>query len=280
MRSAVLLVFGSVVLAAPAEQRTFDRTFSVTGPVNLDVMTDAGGIVVARGAAGTVQVHGIVKSSGNWLAGGDLADRIRKVADNPPVQQTGNSIRAGHVADKSILRGISLRFEITVPPETEVRARADSGGIRVDGVRGPVDCKTDSGGIHVSQVGSDVRAEADSGGIHIRGVKGMVHAKADSGGIEALDVAGSIDAETDSGGIQLSQTSAAPVKARADSGGATVRLAASGGYDIRADCGSCRVDVPQLATKGTISPHHAEGRLRGGGALVDVKVDSGHLHIE
>jgi len=280
MKSAAILVFAAIAAAAAPEERTFDRTFTVSGPVNLDVVTDAGGIVVKQGAAGSVHVHGILKANNNWFAGGDATEHIRKLAENPPVQQTGNGVRAGYVTDKSLLRGVSLRFEITVPPETEVRARADSGGIRVDGVKGPVDCKTDSGGINVSQIGSDVRAEADSGGIHVRGVKGMVHAHADSGGIEALDVAGSVEVQTDSGGIQISQTTAAPVKARADSGGATVRLARSGGYDIRADCGSCRVDVPELASKGPISPHHAEGRLRGGGALVDIKVDSGHIHIE
>lgn len=280
MRPVAMFLFAAIATCTAQNERTFDRTLSVSGPVNLDVVTDAGGVVVTRGAAGSVHVHGILKGNNNWFAGGNAAEHIRKLAENPPVQQTGNSIRAGYVTDKSLLRGVSLRFEITVPPNTEVRARADSGGIRVEAVKGPVDCKTDSGGIHISDIGSDVRAEADSGGIHVRGVKGMVHARADSGGIEALDVAGSIEAQTDSGGIQLSQTTAAPVKARADSGGATVRLAPGGGYDIRASCDSGRITVPEMATKGPIDKHHAEGRIRGGGALVDVSVNSGNIHIE
>jgi hypothetical protein len=274
-----MLLFAALAVGAAAEERTFDRTLSVSGPVNLDVMTDAGGIVVTRGDAGSVRVHGILKTTNGWLAG-NAAEHIHKLAENPPVQQTGNSIRAGYVSDKSLLRGVSLRFEITVPPETEVRARADSGGIRVENVKGPVDCKTDSGGIRITEIGSDVRAQADSGGIHIQGVNGMVHAKADSGGIEALNVAGSIEAQTDSGGIQLSQTSAAPVKAHADSGGATVHLASSGGYDIRASSDSGHITVPEMATKGPIDRHRAEGRVRGGGALVDISVNSGNIHIE
>jgi len=278
MRPIAMLLFTALATCAVAEERTFDRTLTVSGPVNLDVVTDAGGIVVTHGT-GSVHVHGILKTMNGWLAG-DAAEHLRKLAENPPVQQTGNSIRAGYVTDKSLLRGVSLRFEITVPPDTEVRARADSGGIRVEGVKGPVVCKTDSGGIHISEIGSDVRAEADSGGIHIRDVKGMVHAKADSGGIEALEIAGSVDAQTDSGGIQVSQTTAAPVKARADSGGATVRLAPAGGYDIKASCDSGRITVPEMASKGPIDRHHAEGRVRGGGALVDISVSSGNIHIE
>jgi hypothetical protein len=280
MRPTVVLAFAAIATFAAAEERTFDRTFTVSGPVNLDVMTDSGGIVVTHGGAGSVHIHGILKTQNGFFAGANADEHVRKLAENPPVQQTGNSIRAGYVTDKSLLRGVSLRFEITVPPETEVRARADSGGIRVEGVKGPVDCKTDSGGIHVSDIASNVRAEADSGGIHIRGVKGMVHAKADSGGIEALEIAGSVEAQTDSGGIQVSQTTAAPVKARADSGGATVHLAPAGGYDIKASCDSGRITVPEMATKGPIDRHHAEGRVRGGGALVDIAVSSGNIHIE
>jgi hypothetical protein len=280
MRPIAIFLFAAIATFAAADETTFDRTLTVSGPVNLDVMTDAGGILVTHGAAGSVHVHGILKPNNGFFAGGNASEHIRKLADNPPVQQTGNSIRAGYVTDKSILKGVSLRFEITVPPDTEVRAHADSGGIRVEGVKGPVDCKTDSGGIHISDIASNVRAEADSGGIHIRGVKGMVHAKADSGGIEALEIDGSVEAQTDSGGIQVSQTTAAPVKARADSGGATVRLAPAGGYDIKASCDSGHITVPELATKGPIDRHHAEGRVRGGGALVDISVSSGNIHIE
>jgi hypothetical protein len=281
MKTAAALLFATIATFAAENERTFDRTLSVSGPVNLDVVTDSGGIVVTPGSAGTVHVHGILKPSNSFSFGSsNVSEHIRKLAENPPVQQTGNGVRAGYVTDQSLLKGVSLRFEITVPPETEVRARADSGGVEIKGIKGPVDCKTDSGGIHVADIGSDVRAGADSGGIHIRGVKGMVHARADSGGIEALDIAGLIEAQTDSGGIRVSQTTAAPVKIRADSGGADVRLAPSGGYDIRANCESGRVVVPELATKGPISRNHAEGRLRGGGALVDIKVDSGNVHIE
>ena len=280
MKTAAFLF--SLATCMAQEERTFDRTLTVSGTVNLDVVTEAGGIVVTRGAPGTVHIHGVLKASNGFgfFGGGNAPEHIRKLAENPPVQQTGNSIRVGQVTDRSLLRNVSLRLEITAPADTEVRARADSGGIRVEGAKGPVDCKTDSGGIRVSGANSDVRAEADSGGIHIRDVKGMVHAHADSGGIEALNITGSIDAQTDSGGIQLSQVTAAPVKARAESGGVHLKLAHTGGYDIRAECSSGRLVVPDMGSTVPATRHHAEGRIRGGGALVDIKVDSGGVEIE
>ncbi|HLJ48773.1 MAG TPA: DUF4097 family beta strand repeat-containing protein [Bryobacteraceae bacterium] len=268
----------SIVLGA-VNERTFERTLNVSGAVNLDVVTDAGGIKVIAGSPGVVRVRGIMKAQ-NWFFGGNAEDHIRALESNPPVEQSGNTIRAGYVSDRSLLRGVSLRFEIEVPVQTSVRAKADSGGVHVEGVRGPVDCKTDSGGIEVRDIESEVRAQADSGGVHIRHVSGQVWARADSGGIEAFDIAGSIDAQTDSGGIRMSQTVAASVHAEADSGGASLKLARNGGYDIRASSGSGGVSVSDITVHGSISNKKVEGSVRGGGALVKIHTDSGQVVID
>jgi DUF4097 and DUF4098 domain-containing protein YvlB len=196
----------------------------------------------------------------------------------PPIEQNGNSIRVA-VHDRTLLKGISLRLEVEAPPDSRLRARADSGGIDVRGIKGPVDCKTDSGGIHASEIAGEVRAAADSGGIHVLRVNGPVIAHGDSGGVEALEVAGSVDAQVDSGGIRISQTTPAAIKARTDSGGIDVTLARTGGYDIRAHSDSGRITAPEMTVSGTISRHDVNGRLRGGGPLVDVSADSGHVTI-
>jgi hypothetical protein len=100
------------------------------------------------------------------------------------------------------------------------------------------------------------------------------------GGIEAINVAGAVDAQTDAGGIRIEQSVAAPVMARADSGGANVRLAPSSGYDLNVATGSGRITLPEMTISGTLSRHRAAGKVRGGGPLVDVKVDSGHVVVQ
>ena len=272
----------SLTLCRAASERTFERTLSVSGPVSLDINTDSGGIEVTRGAPGAVHIRGYLRSSHGWFddGGGNVDDRMRRLADNPPIQQSGNTLRLGYVSDKWLLKGISLRFEISAPPDTQVRARVDSGGIRVDGLKGPIDCRADSGGIDVSNVDADVRAETDSGGIHIHDIRGPVYAKADSGGIDALNIHGAIDVSTDSGGIHMSQTSPAPVHARADSGGASLRLAPGAGYDVKLHSDSGRVQVAEMTVHGTISEHRYEGTVRGGGPRVDIDVDSGNIDVE
>ena len=280
-RIVAVATMAAACLAAQVPEGHFERTLTVSGPADLDVITDAGGIVVRSGPAGTVHVRGLLKGNrGGFLSGsGDVAARIRALEQNPPVQQTGGTIRIGHVADREALRGVQMRLEIEAPAESRLRARADSGGIRVAGIRGAVDAKTDSGGIQVNDAGPDVRVGADSGGIQVRNAGGVV-ARADSGGIQATGIAGPVDVAVDSGGIRVEQTAAGTIRARTDSGGAIVRLAPGAGYDIRAHSGSGRVTVADLQVQGTLSPHRAEGKVRGGGPLVDVQVDSGELRIE
>lgn len=258
---------------------SFDRSLSVSGAIELDVKTNAGGITVSPGSAGSVQVHAILKAQHGWFEMGDVEGRIRELESHPPIEQSGNRVKIGYVRS-GLLQGISMSLEIQTPPETQLRARADSGGIRVEGIHGPVDCKTDSGGVRITNVKSDIRAAADSGGIHINNIAGAVFVRVDSGGVEATEVEGSIDAETDSGSIKLGQTRPASIRAKADSGGVTVKLARDVGYNINAESDSGRISVPEMTVSNGVSKHHVEGKVRNGGPLVEVHVDSGSVTIE
>lgn len=276
----VAITVASGVLLAAEGDGSFDRSLPISGPVDLDVRTDAGGITVTAGTAASLHIHAVLKAQHGWFDSGDAEKRIRELERNPPVEQSGNRVRIGYVQEHDLLRGISMRFEIETPPDTQLRARADSGGIRVRGIHGRVDCKTDSGGIDIQDVGSDVHAEADSGGVHINNIKGSVFARVDSGGIDATDVAGQVDAQADSGHIRLGQTSAAAIRAKADSGGVSVKLAPGAGYDINAESESGRISVPEMTVSSAFSRHHIEGKIRGGGPLVSIRVDSGGITIE
>ena len=257
----------SILLSAAAvcgqeAQGEFVRSLNISGAAELDLNTDSGGISVSAGPAGVVKVRAILKAQRGWPFNSNVEDRIRRIESNPPVEQSGNRIRIGHVSDTSLMKGISMRLEIQAPAESRVRAQADSGGIRVEGIKGPVDCRT------------------DSGGIRIRDVQDSVFARADSGGIEAIGVAGPVDIETDSGGIRVEQTKAAIIRARADSGGAQLRLARSEGYDLSLSSESGRVSAPTLDSGSNVSRHKASGKLRGGGPTVSVEVDSGGIVVD
>lgn len=280
-----LLILASIALACALmareqEDGSFDKSLSVSGPVDLDVQTDSGGIYVTEGSSGSVRIHAILRAEHGWFNAGDAQAHIRELERNPPIEQDGNRIRVGYVRDRSLLRGVSIRFEIETPAETQLRARADSGGIHVEGIHGPVDSKTDSGGVEIRDIGAQVHAEADSGGIHIHSVKGGVFARADSGGVEAMDVAGAIDAQTDSGSVRVSQTRADSIRAKADSGGITVRLAPGAGYTVSAETDSGSISVPEMTVSSSFSRHHIEGKVRGGGPIVTIHAESGSVTVE
>lgn len=257
---------------------TFERILTVEGHVRLDVSVISGVIRVLRGEAGTVRVRGVVRARSSFFPWGDVRGRLQRLASDPPVAGDGNSIGVGDLADRWLLRGINLLVEIAVPPDTQVRALADSGDIRIEGIDGPVECETDSGEINIANISAGVRASSDSGSIYIRAVKGAVDARADSGHIDALEIAGTIDATTDSGDIQVSQTRVAAICAHADSGRIRVQLAPGGGYSVRARTDNGRVELPALARQRT-SRHELEGDVRGGGSVVDLETDSGDIEV-
>ena len=256
------ILFAAVVAPGQDAQGGFNRTLNVSGPVELDSITDSGGISVIAGPAGVVNIRAVLKAHKGWPLNGNVEDRIRRIERNPPVDQSGNRIRIGHVSDPALFKGISMRLEIQAPVDTRVRAEADSGGVRVEGIKGSVECKTDSGGIRISDV------------------QGSVYARADSGGIEAIGVAGPIDIATDSGGIRIEQTKAAAIRARADSGGAHLRLARNEGYELTLSSDSGRVSTPALDAGASVSRNRASGKLRGGGPVVNVDVDSGQIVVD
>ena len=122
---------------------TFERTLTVTGPVSLDVSVNSGVIRVFRGEAGSVRVRGVLRARSpvfmGLFIGGPPGARIREIESNPPVRQDENAIGVGDVKDRWLLRGIHLLLEVTTPADTEVRALADSGDIRIEGIAGPVE---------------------------------------------------------------------------------------------------------------------------------------------
>jgi len=222
---------------------SFDRTLSVNGPVDLTVETNSGGITVRPGDGNTVRIHAVI-SANDWTDGGDAAQQARDVESNPPIRQSGNSIRIEHLTE-SRGRQLSITYEISAPTKTHLSA------------------STGSGGVHVSGLEDAVRARTGSGGVELDSIKGSIDANTGSGSIRANNVSGGMTGRTGSGGI-------------------TIGLLASGGFDVRARTGSGQVHVdPPMTVQGNLtSGHEVEGKIRGGGPLLDLATGSGGVRIQ
>src|SRR5690242_14266804 len=97
-----LIVIGSALCVAATPKGTFDKSFPVNGPVDLQVLTHSGDITVRKGPAGTVSVRGKIFVYKNWMVGDDRIQEVKEIEQNPPVHQTGNSIQVEYVNHKNI----------------------------------------------------------------------------------------------------------------------------------------------------------------------------------
>jgi Putative adhesin len=313
---AAMVCYSALPVAAAAEG-SFQRTLQTTGPVNLDISTGSGSVQVRSGGSSRVQVTGHIRAS-EWFSGGHAEDKIKRLQANPPISQTGNSIRIGRIDDPELQRNISISYEVVVPAETELRVESGSGDQSVDGIRGPLELTAGSGGLKISSIGDRVRAETGSGDIEINRIQGNVHAKTGSGSIRADDIAGGFEADTGSGHVRLQQTAPGSVRVDTGSGGMELRgvqgsleaKAGSGtiqaegnptgawrlhtgsgtvqlkvpsraGFDLDAHTSSGSISVEQpLTVQGSIGRKEVRGRVGGGGVPVEVETGSGDIQIE
>src|SRR6476646_7315147 len=206
--AALILAASTAAMAAEGE---FHRTLKVTGSVNLQIETGSGSIHVSNGSSNEVTVTGHIRTN-NWFSSvGE--DAVKRIEDNPPIQQSGNDIRIGHIDDPQLKRGISISYDVVAPADTHLHSSTGSGSQDVRGLAGPVDASTGSGSVRASDIGSGLRAHTGSGSIEIDDVKGTVFARTGSGSITARGVAGGFDGQTGSGHLRLAQVSQGSVRA-------------------------------------------------------------------
>jgi DUF4097 and DUF4098 domain-containing protein YvlB len=311
--AALILAASTAALAAEGE---FHRTLKVTGSVNLQIETGSGSIHVRNGSSNEVTVTGHIRTN-NWFSSvGE--DAVKRIEDNPPIQQSGNDIRIGHIDDPELKRGISISYDVVAPADTQLHSSTGSGSQDVAGLAGPVDANTGSGSVRASDIGSGLRAHTGSGSIEIDDVKGAVFARTGSGSITARGVAGGFDGETGSGHLRLEQVSQGSVRAETGSGGLELRnvhgslQAQAGSGNIQADgdptgawtvhtgSGSVALRFPQNASfdlnahtgsgsinlnhpvtvQGSIGRKEVRGKVGGGGVPVQVETGSGSISID
>ena len=324
LRKAVVSLFFALSLAAlPAlagvvAEGSFERTLNVTGPVDLSVETGSGGITVRAGETGRVHVVGTIKVHSNWgLHRSEAEDKVRRLVANPPIAQTGNTIRIGKIEDRDLRQNVFISYEVTVPRETHLTSHSGSGSQTIDALRGPVKAETGSGSIKVSDIGSEVNVETGSGSVDARDVSGPLVASTGSGSIRATGIGGAAKASTGSGSVRLELVAPGDVevetgsgsvevaglrgaltvetgsgsitvdgepagnwKMTTGSGGVSVTLPAQAAFELNARTSSGRIysDHPILV-QGTIGTRELRGKVRGGGVLVAVSTGSGNIRI-
>jgi DUF4097 and DUF4098 domain-containing protein YvlB len=260
-------------LPALASEATFERTLTVSGHVELSVNTGSGNIHLTKGSGNQVHVVGRVRS--NW---GENADRVREIAANPPIEQTGNIIHIGLRHEN--YHNISIEYEIQAPEDAFLDAGSGSGNVIDDGVGENAKLTTGSGNIHATGLRGGYKVDTGSGDIDAEGTgDGDVKAQTGSGTIELKGVHGGLRAGTGSGDIKVNGSPSSDWKLETGSG--SVELWPGGsGFTLDASTGSGSVHTDQeMTVQGSFDKHHITGKVHGGGPAVRVETGSGDIRV-
>src|SRR5215470_13512802 len=131
---------------------TFDRTYSVDGPVRLELVNSGGMSVVSAGATGEVRVHADFRVH-SW-SDGSAERRKNDLMTTPPISQQGNVITVGELGTSS--GHMTVNYTMTVPASTQIHAMTGSGSVSLTGIEGPVNLIAGSGRIAASDITQDV----------------------------------------------------------------------------------------------------------------------------
>jgi hypothetical protein len=317
------LVTGAAVVAlapavAAAAEGRFERSLSVSGPVTLSVGSGSGSIRVASGPDGTVRVIGIVRGHKGWSGGSEaeVERAVKAVESQPPITQSGNTIKIGAIEDEDISRRVSISYEVTVPRATSLTAKTGSGSQTIGALAGALSASTGSGSITVGAVDGAVDVRSGSGEVQIEGGKDRVSISTGSGSIKVGRVSGAVTVSTGSGSVSLAETTSGRVDVSTGSGsidvsrltgGLTARTgsgsisvdgtpsddwrlhSASGTIDlaipdgtafrVEASTSSGRINTDHKLTVSSLGRRELVGTVGEGGRLVSARTSSGSIHI-
>jgi DUF4097 and DUF4098 domain-containing protein YvlB len=295
----LLILLTGTLAVASTPQGTFEKTFQVSGPVELEVQTHSGDIIVRNGGSGSVTIVGKIFVGDHWLRGNRESD-VSDIEQHPPLRQDGNRIHVDYVNT----RNISVNYEITVPADTTVLTHSGSGDQTIEGTRGNADLQSGSGNITLARVTGEIRLQTGSGDVRAREIAGPLRGGAGSGNIDleetaagdvnlhtgsgnitARGIQGGLHAETGSGDITAEGTQAESWDIRTGSGNLHVHLPPNAAFDadISTSSGTLSVDAPiTMTVQGRVNDiHHSiHGKVRGGGPLLTVRTGSGDIHID
>lgn len=293
-RALVLSFVASLSLVPPtpaiAQDGRFDRTLTVTGPASLRADTGSGSITVRQGSGGRIEVRATITVNRGWslTTTTRAADLVREVEANPPVKQDGNAVSLMQPASDEARRALSISYDVSVPPDTEVTANSGSGEVSIDADARAVTASTGSGDIRVRQVRGAATITSGSGSVNAEAIGGRgdlntgsgdivghalragAKARSGSGDVDlTLSGAGDVSVSTGSGEITIHDANGA-VNARSGSGTITVSGTPAADWSLDASSGDISVQLPAGAAY-VLDARTSSGEIRTAGAI---KVDS------
>jgi len=293
---------------------TADRSFTVSGPVHVELTNGSGDCRVTAGPSGEVRIHAQFHvRAWPWE---NAQRRLSEIESNPPISQEANLIRIG--SSGWVMQNISVDYTVTVPADSAMHGVSGSGDTEVAGISGPVNFTVGSGSISATNIADDTRTIVGSGNVTLTNMQGQLDVTTGSGDLAIVRPRGEVHLRAGSGDIRIEKPGS-DVEAVGASGdiavtdpGGDLRLRTGSGdisvngnpgpesdWDIRAGSGDVKLQLPSSAsfrfygrsrsgdinvaipavTEGDAGKHEMRARIGDGKARVEVQTSSGDISI-
>jgi hypothetical protein len=266
-RKPILSILFSTLLASAAMAQDIDRTLPASSATDLYVSTGSGRIHIYPGAENDVHIKAHIHAG--WNAGGDIEDRMRRIAANPPITASGHDIHIGEVTDRALYNNITIDYEISAPRGVALNLRTGSGDVQVDNVGRFLKCETGSGSVRAHGITGSGDVELQQAG------PGEVHASTGSGSIRINGLNGPLTARTGSGDIEANGNLTGPSHLQSGSGSIRAHLAHDSHLTVDATTGSGTIRIAGNSS----DHHHLSAPINGGGAEVEAHTGSGDIEF-
>src|SRR5579872_2342556 len=150
---AILVLFLAGCAPEYSMEGTVDRSFTINGPVRLEISNGSGDTRISAGNPGAVEVHALIRMYG-WSPESAQQD-LEQFTSNPPITQDGNFVHVGMTGFNSIGRHVNIEYSVTAPPDTDIRGASGSGDVELNGIQGPAEFTIGSGSLTGMNIAND-----------------------------------------------------------------------------------------------------------------------------
>ena len=266
MKRATLLLLPTLLLFAgcnigPSSRGSFQRDLQVNGKVDLQLESGAGTITVHTGDVHQVSIDAHIRARSSWGTSGEA--KIRELEKNPPIEQTGNSIRVGHIEDSKLRQDVRIDYDLIVPPQTQLTTTTGAGNQRIHGLELPVQARSGAGNITVEECTGDARLETGAGSIDVKGTDGA------------------LDLESGAGSVNVHGTPKHDWHVRVGAGSIHLKVPRASSFDLDASSGFGAVSIAGgFKVDGAVSSRRVQGKVGNGGPTVELNSGAGTISID
>lgn len=260
---ALVFTLVAVVVQAQKNEYSFKETYPVSSSPEVSLYTADGNIEVYPSKNNKVEVYYIARRRNKLLklSKAELEKKFEFI-----VNHSKNKLEIKIKGRKRVHIGfinnpINVHLEVYTPTKTSCNLRSSDGDIVLEGLSGDQQLRTSDGDIMFARIKGDITGKTSDGNITFNNVSGSLDIASSDGDIKGnvVKLKSSLKIKTSDGNIRV----AIPKKQGLD-------------LDIRGE--SLRIPLENFSGKSTNK--RINGKLNGGGKLVQMRTSDGRITIE